>query len=309
MPVTAEHEAPLELFRRYPELVPSLLRQVFHAPMPERVRVRDVPSTFNQVTVQELRSDGALVIEDESGTPLAGVIIEVQRQIDPEKLFSWPRYVAALHAQVRCATYLLVIALTDAVARWAAVPIPTFLPGSHWAPLVIGPQQVPRIESLDEAQSNPAYAVLSTLLHIHDEGGEALAFQAIYALYNSGTTRNEGLHMIWWLLGLLDGIVGMDRLQRIERYFMLNESKFQYEPKTPEFRAWFEKQQAIAQLEQLGEARGEARAILTVLSARKLAVTEQQRKQILDCTDLAALDRWVSRSAIIEQTEQLFDQP
>jgi hypothetical protein len=101
--------------------------------------------------------------------------------------------------------------------------------------------------------------------------------------------------------------VGADKLQRIERYFMLNESNFQYEPKTPEFRAWIETQQAMAQSEQRGEARGEARAILAVLVSRKLPISNEQREQILGCKDLVCLDRWISRAALVDNTESLFD--
>ena len=46
-----------------------------------------------------------------------------------------------------------------------------------------------------------------------------------------------------------------------------------------------------------GEARGEARAILTLLDARGLAVSDTVRARILGCTDLATLDRWVRRAA------------
>ena len=46
-----------------------------------------------------------------------------------------------------------------------------------------------------------------------------------------------------------------------------------------------------------GEAVGEARAILTLLDARGIAVSEAVRARILACTDLATLDRWVRRAA------------
>ncbi|MGE5828319.1 MAG: hypothetical protein ACM30G_08125 [Micromonosporaceae bacterium] len=45
-----------------------------------------------------------------------------------------------------------------------------------------------------------------------------------------------------------------------------------------------------AQGEARGEARGEGRAVLTVLDARGVTVSEAVREQILACTDLAQLD-------------------
>ena len=44
------------------------------------------------------------------------------------------------------------------------------------------------------------------------------------------------------------------------------------------------------------EARGEARAVLTVLEARGVAVPAEVRDKILACTDLAQLDSWLRRA-------------
>jgi hypothetical protein len=44
-------------------------------------------------------------------------------------------------------------------------------------------------------------------------------------------------------------------------------------------------------------AEGEARAVLTVLEARGVAVPAEVRERILACTDLAQLDRWLHRAS------------
>jgi hypothetical protein len=41
---------------------------------------------------------------------------------------------------------------------------------------------------------------------------------------------------------------------------------------------------------------GEARAVLTVLDARGVAVTADIRDRILDCTDVDQLDTWLRRA-------------
>ena len=56
MPVTAEHEAPRELFQRCQELTLSLLRQVFHARMPLFTTVRAARSLRNARSCQAVRS-------------------------------------------------------------------------------------------------------------------------------------------------------------------------------------------------------------------------------------------------------------
>lgn len=65
----------------------------------------------------------------------------------------------------------MIVVATDAVtARWAATPILTLQPGSSFAPLVIGPDHIPRV-AIDRVQDDPALAVLSGLVHGNDADG------------------------------------------------------------------------------------------------------------------------------------------
>jgi predicted transposase/invertase (TIGR01784 family) len=57
-----------------------------------------------------------------------------------------------------------------------------------------------------------------------------------------------------------------------------------------------------------GEARGEAKAVLAVLEARGLAVTDQQRQQILECADIEHLDRWIRKAVTLAQVSELFEE-
>ncbi len=47
-----------------------------------------------------------------------------------------------------------------------------------------------------------------------------------------------------------------------------------------------------------GAAKGKAESILTVLSARGIAVSDTIRERVLGCTDMATLDVWVRRAAV-----------
>ena len=55
------------------------------------------------------------------------------------------------------------------------------------------------------------------------------------------------------------------------------------------------------------EAHGEARALLTVLSARGLEVPDDARERINSCTDFDQLDMWVRRAATAKTVKELFD--
>ena len=56
----------------------------------------------------------------------------------------------------------------------------------------------------------------------------------------------------------------------------------------------------------LGEAWGEARAILTVLATRGIAVSESGQTCITECADLEQLDRWLQRAVTASSEDELF---
>ena len=53
----------------------------------------------------------------------------------------------------------------------------------------------------------------------------------------------------------------------------------------------------VASPSRAGEARGEARAILAVLSERNIPISEALKAKVLACRDLATLEQWVRRAA------------
>lgn len=53
-----------------------------------------------------------------------------------------------------------------------------------------------------------------------------------------------------------------------------------------------------------GEARGKAEALLAVLSARGLSVSETHRARTCGCTDSATLDRWIARAVTAASVDE-----
>ncbi len=49
----------------------------------------------------------------------------------------------------------------------------------------------------------------------------------------------------------------------------------------------------------------EARALLMLLEARGLPVSDAVRTQIVTCTDLATLDRWIARAETARTAEEI----
>ena len=58
-----------------------------------------------------------------------------------------------------------------------------------------------------------------------------------------------------------------------------------------------------------GQAEGTAGAILTILEARGIAVSPEQRQEILRCHDLDRLDRWLRRAALASSASEVLAEP
>jgi hypothetical protein len=128
-----------------------------------RADVRSID--LSQVASIEFRADAVVILHDREDRPVLGVIVEVQRGIDPDKLLSWPVYVTVLRAQHGCRAALLVVAPTRRVARWARKTIELGHPGFSLTPLVVAFDQVPRVRERARAQRLPELAVLSVIAH------------------------------------------------------------------------------------------------------------------------------------------------
>lgn len=55
-----------------------------------------------------------------------------------------------------------------------------------------------------------------------------------------------------------------------------------------------------------GFTEAKAAAVLAILAARGLAVSNEARTRIEACTDVATLDRWITRALTAAESEELF---
>jgi flagellar biosynthesis/type III secretory pathway protein FliH len=65
------------------------------------------------------------------------------------------------------------------------------------------------------------------------------------------------------------------------------------------------KAEGEAEGEVKGEAKGEAKALMRILKRRGMAITDEQQHQIVACTDLATLDRWLDRALFVVSVDEL----
>lgn len=290
------HELPLALFRNCPELAAQLLRDVLAVELPDYREVRVEEADFTQLVPTEFRADLVIVLLAD-GVPVLGIIVEVQRRVDPRKRFTWPIYWTALRARLECPVMLLVFTDDGQVLRWASEPIQL-----GWRSvievLVVGPEKVPWVRTAEEALQRPELAVLSALAHGHEVDGLGVVLAAMEAVVRLDAERRSLYYDV--LLGSLNEATRRALEQEMETRKSAYQSEFA--------RTYFAqgKAEGNAEGKAAGTLEGEAKALLAVLGARGLIVDAKIRACIDGCMDLGQLEQWIVRAVTASSLEDVF---
>lgn len=169
MPTTL-HQGAARLLVDEPEQAFSCLRSVFGLELPEFVRVQTRHAVLDRHLPMagdtgELRPD-ALLSAESPGDPLGGLglIIEAQRRPDPIKHRRLWVYWAHASEELRRSTAVLMIALSDAVSRWARSLGQYELPPREGL-LVLDRHNMPVVRDPATARRLPAWSTLSAMIH------------------------------------------------------------------------------------------------------------------------------------------------
>jgi hypothetical protein len=287
MPSTT-HQALVELFRARPSLATALLAPL--ATLPSFASTSPTEAALDQLVPTEFRADLVVELNDAAGEVLAAIVVEVQLGADPDKLWTWPVYLAALRARLRRPVWLLVIAPDEAVAAWARTPI-ELVPGAPYRlALVLGPGELPPLPDPIVATHQPELALLAAVAHGHDDN-DALLPTLLAAL--RAVDRDHRIGYLSMLLAVLPP-AARKRLEDL----MLNPAFADIKLPSP----WQE------QLDER-DVRAKADAILAVLDARGVAVPDDVRTRILACADIPTLDRWIRRAATLKTAVAVVREP
>jgi hypothetical protein len=278
---SAEHESPVALAKLDPGLVAWLLSNVFDVKVPEYHHARAQPTDVRVLVPRTYHADSMLLFCDQFDQPLLAVVLEVQRGWDPTKRRTWKLYVAQLEAELDVGAALVVYSPDRAIARRYRDLFELDRLSLSLQPLIFTPDDVPLVVDVELARANPALAVLSAICHGEHAEVEA-TFPALVEALRSLGPRTAILYYDVVLAGL--PVATRARWEA----FMSTTVGYQYRSELL--------RELAAQHEELGEARGEARAVLTVLEGRGVAVPADVRDRILACTDLAELDTWLRRA-------------
>lgn len=288
------HEGLLTLVRDWPEFTAELLERFLDVKVPHFTEARITEATLNELVPVEYRADAVVLFVD--GHPVFGAIVEAQLQRDARKRYTWPLYAVAARARYECPFVVIVVTPDEDTATWASEPID--LSGSVFYRVhTIGPAGIPVVDSVDRARREPQLAVLSAMAHGKGDTKTATAVAIAASTAVLGLPEEQRvvyLALIYSALGAAarKGFKSMHPNQRLVKLLMETEGNFMYD--------------AHQELRAAAAVESTAKALLTVLAARKLAVTDAQRLRITECTDADVLDRWLDRAVTVTTVDQVF---
>lgn len=274
----------LELLRQRPALAAELLGFVQPSLVPSFRRAQLESGDLSEHAPASYHADALVTLGGE--TPALAVIVEVQLRPDRRKTRSWPVYLATAYARFDCPTVLLVLCPSERGARWARRPIQLGHPGLVLTPLVLGPAEMPVLTDLGPEDA-PELTVISAMVHGAGPDGAKVFTTMLDCMQHVEYEQAQGY---------IDEVLAVlpDAARKLMEEILKTRQR---EYKSDYARGYFSQ----------GEAKGEAKAVLTFLSARGIDVPEAARTRISGCTDLDQLDTWIRRAAMAESVDELFE--
>ncbi|HSK75224.1 MAG TPA: hypothetical protein VLQ45_02105 [Thermoanaerobaculia bacterium] len=304
------HEILVDLFKNRPSLAAEILAEVLGVPLPPYSEARLASIDLTEIQPAEYRADAVVVLLDRD-VPVRVVIVEVQLAIDPRKRLSWPAYVTVSRAIHDCPADLLVVAPEPAVAGWCAEPIGIGVPGFVLHPPVLHRTAVPVVTDSMEAARRPELGVLSAIAHGDTGQGATIAAAVLPAVRELDDDRAK------FYYDLVYNSLNEASRQSLEAMMKGYEYQSDFAKKyVAQGRAEGRNEgRAEGRVEGLAEGRVEgraeeaARALLTVLRARGLAVPDTVRERILAQKDPERLERWLEKAAVANSVAAVLDEP
>ena len=296
MSVSLEHQGIIDMFRENPSLAPHLIEKLFHVQLPPHASAKVVESTLDQMIPIEFSADLVLELLNEQGEPVLLIVLEMQRAIDHDKEYTWPVYVTVVRAKRRCQAIVLVVAPDENVAAWASEKIDLGLGLGTIQPLVLGPAVVPQVTDPTEAEKETELAILSAVAHGNGPNGLAVVTAAFMALARLDPQHAAVYFQIIWN-------VLREPMQRALQELVM-ERQTQGKVEFPPFI-----QQIADRSELKGRVEEAARAVLTVLRARGIAVPDTARERLLAQKDPDRLERWLEKAAVAASFGEVLDDP
>ena len=296
------HEGVIALVRDNPAFAASVLRDLLHLDVPRFHAARLTEAAFPELVPVEYHADAVVLFDGADGDqskPVLGTVFEVQLDRKDRKRYTWPLYAVAARARHECPFILTVVTPDATVAQWADQPIE--LGNGSFAPCVIGPQGIPQVTDHDQALREPQLAVLSAVAH--GRGDVATAMAIGRAAIDAARALAEEQRLLY--SGLIEKALSEAARKALEmdpqiKQFFSEAHQRSYARGEAEGEA-----KGLAKGKAEGLAKGKAESLRMILQQRGLAMTDEQQRQILSCTDVTILDRWLTRVLSVASVDEL----
>ncbi|SMF16142.1 hypothetical protein [Streptomyces sp. Amel2xC10] len=295
--VSSSHEALHRIFQKDPGLFARAARNLGVA-FPPPVSATELSTDLTETQPLERRVDTLLRMDTEDGSFLLAV--ESQGEPDPRKPASWAYYLSYVYAKYRVPPVLLVVCADRGTAEWAARQVdigPRQWPALTLRPLVLGPDDVPVIDSPDEAARDIPLTVLSAALHRRDPYADAILNALAKALkdLSADDESTAGTY-----IELMEQGLGKTPAAEIWRHLMAVDLSFFQSETAQKLRA-----EGREEGREEGLVESRAKDILILLAHRGVEVTEADRERIVGCDDLDVLGRWFTRAITATSTAEV----
>jgi hypothetical protein len=320
------HEILVDLFKNRPSLAAEILADVLGVSLPAYTEARLASSDLTEIQPAEYRADVVVVLLDRD-VPVRVIVVEVQLAVDHRKRFSWPAYVIVARAAHGCPAGLLIVAPDPAVAGWCAEPIEIGVPGFVLRPPVLRRTAVPVVTDPGEAARRPELGVLSALAHGDADQGETIATAVLPAI--RGLDDDKARLYYDLVYNSLNEAARRSLEAKMKGYEYQSDFAKKYvaqgltqgrtegltEGLTKGLTEGLTKGLTQGRVEGRVEGRTEgrveeaARAILTVLRVRGLAVPDADRERILAQKDPERLERWLEKAAVAASVAAVLEEP
>jgi hypothetical protein len=282
-----QHEAVVEILQNEPKLVLSLLAYSgIHLTFGSEVGATVADSNLSDRAadgddyLRSLFSDNVFVFE--GGGRRVAVIAEVQSNRPNEDCsLSWPAYVANARRRHRCDTLLMVFAISKGAARGSKKPIRTGHPGWDLVPLISGIGRTPGMPPPGE-RFGAELVLLRIITHEFTLNTHEARMFALAAIQSAPP----------------------ERLARYTGYLKALAPRSVREPLETLMKTVFKDPWVDGLLDQ-GHLRGARQKMLQLLDKR-FRVSEDIRKQIEECADIAKIDAWFDRAITATSLEDVF---
>ncbi|SEG84030.1 hypothetical protein SAMN05444920_105301 [Nonomuraea solani] len=292
MTPTLEHEVPVEMIRRRPDLALELLTRALEADGAGYSDAREESVDMSHRLMAEARADSVVSVKGPDGLRRY-LIVEIQRRYREEKVWAWIGYSGGLMSRKKGGVILLVVCPDEATAARYRVGVRIADSSLLFVPVVLSPKMMQPIRDPEEIRRFPELATLAAAAHPNDlETARAVA-EILVQLDDEAS--------LFYYDFLRQQLPEKIRIDLEELMITYDVSK-----RLPDRFTKPIEDAAEARGEETGALREAIRGLLSLLDARGLAITDDQRATIESCADKDLLHGWFVRAVTAGSTAEVF---